>query len=218
MSDISKVYETFGSFLLFFSIHYAEESDEISLSPGDAVRIVNATDDGGCTGISPNGDCGMFLVSCVEFSIGEFFLQARFGQHDESKTFPIYFMRHSEVQPVHHNLVQSTPYKECSHTKEDALPLIRVSWIQYFHLRPRPELHFLLDVFFFFFSDTLKDTCTSRTKTVKALYDYTAGDADELSFDDGDIITNVEDVDDGWAAGDCNGKHGLFPTNFVERI
>ncbi|XP_065188588.1 SH3 domain-containing protein 19-like isoform X2 [Sycon ciliatum] len=116
--------------------YHAKESDEISLSPGDAVRIVNATDDGGCTGISPNGDCGMFPVSCVEFSI-----------------------------------------------------------------------------------DAFKDTSTSGTKTVKALlYDYTAGDADELSFDDGDIITNVEDVDDGWAAGDCNGKHGLFPTNFVERI
>ena len=70
----------------------------------------------------------------------------------------------------------------------------------------------------FSLSDTSQDTSTSGTKTAKALYGYTADDADELSFDVGDIITNVEDIDDGWAAGDCNGKHGLFPTNFVERI
>ena len=127
MPDISEVYETFRSFLLFFSIPSAEESDEISLSPGDTVQIVNTTDDGWCTGISPSGDCGMFPVSCLEVSSGEFFLQARFGQHNESKTFPIYFMRHSEVQPVHHNLAQSTPYKECSHTREDALPLTMYS-------------------------------------------------------------------------------------------
>ena len=31
-----------------------------------------------------------------------------------------------------------------------------------------------------------------------AQYDYTAADADEVSFSDGDVILDVKVVDDGW--------------------
>ena len=42
-----------------------------------------------------------------------------------------------------------------------------------------------------------------------------AGD-DEISFDPGDVITNIDKVDEGWWTGTCNGRTGLFPANFVE--
>ena len=55
-------------------------------------------------------------------------------------------------------------------------------------------------------------------KTAKAMYDYQAEDDNEISFDPGDIITNVEEIDDGWWVGDCNGQHGMFPSNYVELV
>merc|ERR1719328_162550 len=52
--------------------------------------------------------------------------------------------------------------------------------------------------------------------TAIALYDYQAAADDEISFDPNDIITNIEMVDDGWWLGECHGKFGLFPANYVE--
>jgi len=49
-----------------------------------------------------------------------------------------------------------------------------------------------------------------------ALYDYQAGDEDEISFDPDEVITNLEFVDEGWWRGTCHGVHGLFPANYVE--
>lgn len=44
---------------------------------------------------------------------------------------------------------------------------------------------------------------------------FTAGD-DEITFDPGDIITDIEEVDEGWWMGTCHGQRGLFPSNYVE--
>ncbi len=52
--------------------------------------------------------------------------------------------------------------------------------------------------------------------TVTALYDYQAAGEDEISFDPGDVIMNVEKIDEGWWMGTFNGQRGLFPANFVE--
>ncbi|CAC5376720.1 DBNL [Mytilus coruscus] len=55
------------------------------------------------------------------------------------------------------------------------------------------------------------------TVTVTALYDYQASDDTEISFDPGDIITNVEMIDEGWWTGTGpNGHTGMFPANYVE--
>merc|ERR1739838_41537 len=52
----------------------------------------------------------------------------------------------------------------------------------------------------------------------KALFDYQATDSDEITFDPDDIITEIEQIDEGWWSGLCHGKKGLFPANFVEII
>lgn len=51
-----------------------------------------------------------------------------------------------------------------------------------------------------------------------ALYDYEAADDDELSFQPDDIITGIDRIDEGWWRGECHGKLGLFPANYVELI
>lgn len=57
-------------------------------------------------------------------------------------------------------------------------------------------------------------------KTVRALYDYAAADSDEVSFKDGDVIVNVQSIDEGWMYGTVQrtGKTGMLPANYVEAI
>ena len=49
-----------------------------------------------------------------------------------------------------------------------------------------------------------------------AVYTYTAQYEDELSFEAGDtvIVVNKDEAD--WWKGECNGKTGVFPSNYVE--
>lgn len=53
----------------------------------------------------------------------------------------------------------------------------------------------------------------------RALYDYQAADESEISFDPGDIITHIDQIDEGWWQGLApDGTYGLFPANYVELI
>lgn len=49
-----------------------------------------------------------------------------------------------------------------------------------------------------------------------ALYDYQAAADDEISFDPDDIITHIEQIDEGWWRGLCRNHYGLFPANYVQ--
>lgn len=40
----------------------------------------------------------------------------------------------------------------------------------------------------------------------------------ELDFTEGDIIQVDEQIDENWLSGTLNGKTGMFPTNYVEKI
>eukprot|EP00063_Salmo_salar_P054190 XP_014029025.1 PREDICTED: nebulin [Salmo salar] len=57
-------------------------------------------------------------------------------------------------------------------------------------------------------------------KTVRAMYDYSSADSDEVSFKDGDVIVNVQAIDEGWMYGTVqrSGKTGMLPANYVEVI
>ncbi|XP_052411658.1 drebrin-like protein B isoform X7 [Carassius gibelio] len=58
-----------------------------------------------------------------------------------------------------------------------------------------------------------------RLLCVRALYDYQAEDDTELSFEPGDIISDVETIDKAWWRGSSkDGHQGLFPANYVETI
>ncbi|KAI8914411.1 P-loop containing nucleoside triphosphate hydrolase protein [Gorgonomyces haynaldii] len=52
----------------------------------------------------------------------------------------------------------------------------------------------------------------------KALYDYDATEADELSMKVGDVIAITGKDDPGWWTGTLNGKSGMFPSNYVQEI
>ncbi|XP_039595839.1 LIM and SH3 domain protein 1 [Polypterus senegalus] len=60
----------------------------------------------------------------------------------------------------------------------------------------------------------------SGGRRFKAVYDYAAADEDEVSFQDGDIILNVQQIDDGWMYGtvERTGETGMLPANYVEAM
>lgn len=47
-----------------------------------------------------------------------------------------------------------------------------------------------------------------------------SADDTEISFDPDEIITNIEQIDDGWWRGvrQLDGSYGLFPANYVELV
>ncbi|CAF0754274.1 unnamed protein product [Didymodactylos carnosus] len=55
---------------------------------------------------------------------------------------------------------------------------------------------------------------------VRALYNYEATESDEISFNEGDLIVECEEIDAGWMVGKHNETKikGLLPSNYVEII
>lgn len=57
-------------------------------------------------------------------------------------------------------------------------------------------------------------------KCYRAMYSYTAAEADEVSLQEGDVISDVEPIDEGWVFG-CNqrtGQRGMLPANYVRPV
>ncbi|XP_048035460.1 LIM and SH3 domain protein 1-like [Megalobrama amblycephala] len=61
---------------------------------------------------------------------------------------------------------------------------------------------------------------SSSGKRYRAVYDYAAADEDEVSFADGDLIVDVQQIDEGWMFGrvERTGQQGMLPANYVEAI
>ncbi|KAJ8337125.1 hypothetical protein SKAU_G00383450 [Synaphobranchus kaupii] len=57
-----------------------------------------------------------------------------------------------------------------------------------------------------------------QQRVCRAIYDYAAQDHDEVSFRDGDVILNVQPIDEGWMYGTVQrtGKSGMLPANYIE--
>ncbi|GAA53971.1 dynein heavy chain axonemal [Clonorchis sinensis] len=54
---------------------------------------------------------------------------------------------------------------------------------------------------------------------VRALYNYTGQEDDELTIAVGDVFEKLEDADDqGWCKGRKDGRCGLYPANYAEPI
>ncbi|KAM5134923.1 LIM and SH3 domain protein 1 [Mantella aurantiaca] len=67
---------------------------------------------------------------------------------------------------------------------------------------------------------TTQHSVPAGGKRYRAVYDYNAADEDEVSFQDGDTIINVQQIDEGWMYGtvERTGDTGMLPANYVEAI
>jgi len=63
-----------------------------------------------------------------------------------------------------------------------------------------------------------KPTASGTGIRVRCLYDYSAEDADDLSFEIDDQIDVISKDESGWWKGELNGRVGCFPMNFVEEL
>ena len=54
--------------------------------------------------------------------------------------------------------------------------------------------------------------------TFRAIYPFTAQQSGDLTLAVGDIITITKSMDASWWTGECNGKVGTFPSNYVEKV
>lgn len=84
-----------------------------------------------------------------------------------------------------------------------------------------------------------QDVMAGEGLKARALYDYQAGkakhfvlvskttitlkflvaDESEITFDPGDLITHIDQIDEGWWQGlGPDGAYGLFPANYVELL
>ncbi|XP_037031899.1 drebrin-like protein [Bradysia coprophila] len=64
-----------------------------------------------------------------------------------------------------------------------------------------------------------QDVMSDGGLKARALYDYQAADDSEITFDPGDVITHIDQIDEGWWQGlGPDGSYGLFPANYVELI
>ncbi|XP_041473904.1 abl interactor 1-like [Lytechinus variegatus] len=51
-----------------------------------------------------------------------------------------------------------------------------------------------------------------------ALFDYTAMNEDEMTFEEGDVMYLTHDFKDGWLEGVCNGYRAMIPGNYVGQM
>ena len=59
---------------------------------------------------------------------------------------------------------------------------------------------------------------TASGEKYTAVYTYAAQYEDELSFEAGETVTVVNKDEADWWKGECNGKSGVFPSNYVEPL
>lgn len=60
---------------------------------------------------------------------------------------------------------------------------------------------------------------TGNDDKAEALYDYDAQEENEISFQEGETIYEIEQVDENWWRGrTVDGSTGLFPANYVQLL
>lgn len=65
---------------------------------------------------------------------------------------------------------------------------------------------------------TAKKEEPSLAIMVKANYNFVAESETEMSLKKGDLIKVTKKIDEGWWVGTCNGKSGMFPSNYVSLL
>lgn len=60
---------------------------------------------------------------------------------------------------------------------------------------------------------------SGKGQCATAIYDYEAAEEGEIGFAEGELIEEIDQIDEGWWKGtNARGEEGLFPANYVELV
>lgn len=192
----------------------AAEADEITLTKGD--RVINVVDcadqDGWCTGTNTStGKHGLFPDNFVKFetvvekttsSIAKS-IDAKLGQSLRARE-----QSGDNNEPASPSAMSSKPVPPPSSKKPPALPSKQSPTPLSSSNQNTENIS----------NNAVTSTAAPNSKKFKVTFAYAADNADELTLQVGDVIEFLEEVEEGWAKGKCNGKVGLYPTNFCTEI
>lgn len=62
-------------------------------------------------------------------------------------------------------------------------------------------------------------TTVGKGQCATAVYEYEAAEEGEIGFAEGETVTAIDQIDEGWWKGtNARGEEGLFPSNYVELV
>ncbi|XP_067408001.1 SH3 domain-containing protein 19 isoform X2 [Emydura macquarii macquarii] len=198
--------------------YIGDQKDELSFSEGEIILLKEYVNEEWARG-ELKGTCGIFPLNFVEviedlpgLGVGALLKNKR----DNSAFLSQTDRRSGEWCEALHDFT--------AETNED-LPFKKGDYIQILEHVDSEWYRGRLNESEGIFPAVFVQPCSAGVKTsqslgwkkgkAKALYDFQGENEDELSFKAGDMITELESVDEDWMSGEVQGKSGIFPKNFV---
>ncbi|XP_064627176.1 SH3 domain-containing kinase-binding protein 1-like isoform X2 [Lineus longissimus] len=183
-----------------------ENQDELRLEVGEVVEVINEEEEGWWKG-SLRGQQGLFPSNFVEMiaapgEADENEKNEKKEQNDDKPANEVTEIKGKKVKGVglgnifgNEEIKLRSTVKDKTSTPHDETP-------------PRP------------IKPTGSIKKASKVQKAKVLFGYQALNEDELTLQEGEIITVLdrEIEDSGWWLGEVHGKRGVFPDNFVELL
>lgn len=168
----------------------AQNTDELSITEGDVLTIVEPDDGTGWIKAQLGDQVGLIPANYIEYINQE--------NDNESLATTYASQRIPAAVPEDYNAISPSIEEEAPFTSQltnnDDIPPPPPP-------PPMPELS--------------QPPPSPPNEVVVALYDFEAVNAEELNIRQGDIITVTKKDDSGWWEGTLNGQSGIFPSNYV---
>uniref|UniRef100_A0A8C6SGU5 SH3 domain-containing protein n=1 Tax=Neogobius melanostomus TaxID=47308 RepID=A0A8C6SGU5_9GOBI len=188
----------------------AADNDEVSFKDGDVIVNVQAIDEGWMYGtVQRTGKTGMLPANYHELKTGERGRTPHWCAPRARTKRQLTASRNEAKAEIKSN--QTTVRDPGTHKLSEATTGKCLS----------PLITYVMSKFVQMPNISCSECCVQEhSKTVRAMYDYSAADNHEVSFKDGDVIVNVQAIDEGWMYGTVQrtGKTGMLPANYVEAV
>ncbi|KAM9381671.1 SH3 domain-containing protein 19 [Phaethornis superciliosus] len=199
--------------------YIGDQKDELSFSEGETIILKEYVNDEWAKG-ELRGTSGIFplnFVEVIEDLPGTGTAAALKNKAEVSSSLPQNNRRPEEWCEALHDFTAETK-DDLSFKKGDYIQILEQVDSEWYKGRLNEKEGIFPVVFV--------QTCSARAELpqsvgekkgkAKALYDFHGENEDELSFKAGDVITELESVDEDWMSGEIQGKSGIFPKNFVQ--
>ncbi|XP_030305893.1 SH3 domain-containing protein 19 isoform X2 [Calypte anna] len=199
--------------------YIGDQKDELSFSEGETIILKEYVNDEWAKG-ELRGTSGIFplnFVEVIEDLPGTGTGSALKNKAEVSSSLPQNNRRPEEWCEALHDFTAETK-DDLSFKKGDYIQILEQVDSEWYRGRLNDKEGIFPVVFV--------QTCSARVELpqsvggkkgkAKALYDFHGENEDELSFKAGDVITELESVDEDWMSGEIQGKSGIFPKNFVQ--